>query len=72
MSDTYLSISSNLTSVGAHVAKMEDGSRRVVLRGNAGFYPTMSVLMSPETAEALLESLRAALAELPPQMESAA
>lgn len=68
----YVTIGSNLTSVGAHVATLEDGSRSIVLSGNAGTYPLMSVLMSPEAAEALLESLRAALAEVSAHMGAAA
>lgn len=68
----YVTIGSNLTRVGAHAVKMEDGSRRVVLSGDCGTYPLMSVLMSPEAAEALLESLRAALAEGPAKLEEAA
>ena len=68
----YVTIGSNLTSVGAHVVTQEDGSRSIVLRGNAGTYPLLSVLMSPESAEALLESLRAALAEVPAKLEAAA
>lgn len=68
----YVTIGSNLTRVGAHVVTQEDGSRSIVLWGNAGTYPLLSVLMSPEAAEALLESLRAALAEVPAKLEAAA
>ena len=68
----YVTIGSNLTSVGAHVVTQEDGSRSIVLRGNAGTYPLLSVLMSPETAQSLLESLSAALAEVPAKLEAAA
>lgn len=68
----YVTIGSNLTSVGAHVATLEDGSRSIFLRGNAGTYPLLSVLMSPEAAQSLLESLRAALDEVSAQLEEAA
>lgn len=70
--NAYVNIGSDLTSVGAHVVEMGDGSRSIILRGDAGTYPLMSVLMSPESAEALLESLRAALAEVPAKLEAAA
>lgn len=69
---TYVNIGSNLTSFAAHVATQGDGSRSIILSGHAGTYPLMSVLMSPETAQSLLESLSAALAEVSAQLEEAA
>lgn len=68
----YVTIGSTLTNVGAHVATQLDGSRSIILSGHAGTYPLLSMLMSPETAQSLLESLRVALAEVPAQMEAAA
>lgn len=68
----YVNIGSNLTSVGANVMTQADGSRSIVLSGNAGNYPLLSVIMSPETAQSLLEILRAALAEVPAKLDAAA
>lgn len=70
--NAFFSTSSDLTSVGAFAATMDDGSRRIILRGNAGNYPLMSMHMSTDMAEALLESLRSALAEVPAKLEAAA
>lgn len=70
--NTFLNISSELTSVGAFAATLEDGQRLIILRGNAGNYPILGLHLSPAMAEGLLESLRSALAEVSAHMGAAA
>lgn len=70
--NTHFNTGSSLTEVGASLAQMNDGRRVIVVRGYADRYPLLSLQLTPDMAESLIESMSAALDQMYAQMGKAA